>query len=235
VGLATVAEGVSRSELVARLIPAYVDVLKQLKVRIGTRFGRRCCWEHRITGIPAARTCCWPQNLAKTLNPKPLLAVSQYGIAVCLWTTSVTRRSVSPRHSVAPTSAINPALVSHLAPPWAVCLDDPRAQLGTDFAAVSQFNIWIALTPRRSKFHNKKKVRCHLMFTAAQELGVPEVQVQEPVLTLPHAASLEADFKKTFEALSVVGVPLHLVTMYDDIGDAYPWVVQLPVQVRTFD
>lgn len=71
------------------------------------------------------------------------------------------------------------------------------------------------------------------MCTAAQELGVPEVQVQEPVLTLPHAASLEADFKKTFEALSVVGVPLHLVTMYDDIGDAYSWVVQLPVQVRT--
>lgn len=41
VGLATVAEGVSRSELVARLIPAYVDVLKQLKVRIRARFGHR--------------------------------------------------------------------------------------------------------------------------------------------------------------------------------------------------
>lgn len=33
VGLATVAEGVSRSDLVARLVPAYVDLLKQLKVR----------------------------------------------------------------------------------------------------------------------------------------------------------------------------------------------------------
>ena len=33
VGLATVAEGVSRSDLVKRLVPAYVDLLKQLKVR----------------------------------------------------------------------------------------------------------------------------------------------------------------------------------------------------------
>jgi hypothetical protein len=33
VGLATVAPGVKRSDLVARLIPAYVDLLQQLKVR----------------------------------------------------------------------------------------------------------------------------------------------------------------------------------------------------------
>ena len=32
-GLATVAPGVKRTELVARLIPAYVDLLQQLKVR----------------------------------------------------------------------------------------------------------------------------------------------------------------------------------------------------------
>ena len=32
-GLATVDKGVSRSELVSRLVPAYVDALKQLKVR----------------------------------------------------------------------------------------------------------------------------------------------------------------------------------------------------------
>lgn len=65
-----------------------------------------------------------------------------------------------------------------------------------------------------------------------QALGVPEVQIQEPVLTLSHAAGLEKDFRKTFDALSAAGLPLHLVTMYDDIGAAYPWVVQLPVQVR---
>jgi hypothetical protein len=34
VGLATVAPGVKRSELVARLIPAYVDLLQQLKVKL---------------------------------------------------------------------------------------------------------------------------------------------------------------------------------------------------------
>lgn len=32
VGLATVAPGVDRSELVARLVPAYTDLLKQLQV-----------------------------------------------------------------------------------------------------------------------------------------------------------------------------------------------------------
>lgn len=63
---------------------------------------------------------------------------------------------------------------------------------------------------------------------------MPEVQIQEPVLTMSHAANLEADFRKTFDALAAVGVPLHLVTMYDDISNAYPWVVQLPVQVPVF-
>lgn len=68
-----------------------------------------------------------------------------------------------------------------------------------------------------------------------KELGVPEVQVHEPVLTLSHAAQLEGDFRSTFDAMSAVGVPLNLVTMYDDIGDAYPWVVQLPVQAISLD
>ena len=28
-----------------------------------------------------------------------------------------------------------------------------------------------------------------------------------------------------------VGVPINLAALYDDIGDAYPWVIKLPVQV----
>ena len=42
---------------------------------------------------------------------------------------------------------------------------------------------------------------------------MPEVQIQEPILALSHAAELEADFQKTFEALAAVGVPINLVTM----------------------
>ena len=32
-----------------------------------------------------------------------------------------------------------------------------------------------------------------------------------------------------------VGVPINLAALYDDIGDAYPWVIKLPVQVRSSD
>ena len=66
----------------------------------------------------------------------------------------------------------------------------------------------------------------------SQELGVPEVQVAEPILTLSGAAALEKDFTATFDAFAKVGVPINLVALYDDIGDAYPWATQLPVQVR---
>ena len=64
-----------------------------------------------------------------------------------------------------------------------------------------------------------------------QALGVPEVQIHEPILTLSGAADLKADFAAAFAAFAEVGVPINLVVPYDDIGDAYPWVVQLPVQV----
>lgn len=37
VGLATLAPGADKSTLVARLVPAYVDLLKQLKAREGTQ------------------------------------------------------------------------------------------------------------------------------------------------------------------------------------------------------
>lgn len=67
---------------------------------------------------------------------------------------------------------------------------------------------------------------------AAQALGVPEVQVAEPILTLSGATALEGDFASTFAAFSAVGVPINLVALYDDIGGAYQWATQLPVQVR---
>ena len=66
-------------------------------------------------------------------------------------------------------------------------------------------------------------------------LGVPEVQVHEPILTHEAAGALRADFEATYEALAAVGVPINLVTYYDDIGDAYTWAVQLPVAAVSLD
>jgi hypothetical protein len=71
-----------------------------------------------------------------------------------------------------------------------------------------------------------------MTYVCAQELGVPEVQIHEPVLALSHAAELKADFESSFKAFATAGVQLHLVSSYDDVGAAYPWVVTLPVQVR---
>ena len=42
-------------------------------------------------------------------------------------------------------------------------------------------------------------------------LGVPEVQLHEPILTHSDAASLKSDFEASYKALSAVGVPINLV------------------------
>jgi 5-methyltetrahydropteroyltriglutamate--homocysteine methyltransferase len=42
-------------------------------------------------------------------------------------------------------------------------------------------------------------------------LGVPEVQLHEPILTHSDAASLKADFEATYKALAAIGVPINLV------------------------
>ena len=59
-----------------------------------------------------------------------------------------------------------------------------------------------------------------------KSLGVTEVQVHEPILTIPDAASLEGDFKTTFAEFEKSGLFINLVTYYDDIGAAYPWTVK---------
>ena len=57
-------------------------------------------------------------------------------------------------------------------------------------------------------------------------LGVSEVQIHEPILTIADAASLESDFTATFAEFEKSGLFINLVTYYDDIGDAYPWAVK---------
>ena len=66
-------------------------------------------------------------------------------------------------------------------------------------------------------------------------LGVPEVQLHEPVLTLALAPQLRADAEQAYAALAGA-VPLHLVVPYDNVAEeVYGWLVQLPVDAIGLD
>ena len=56
-----------------------------------------------------------------------------------------------------------------------------------------------------------------------------QVQVHEPILVTPDSSSLKSAVEHTFAELSKAGVPINLVTFYDDLGFNYEWVVKLPV------
>jgi len=73
------------------------------------------------------------------------------------------------------------------------------------------------------------------LLTALKDLGVEEVQMHEPALVLGDAANFREFFESTYPSLAAVGVPLHLVTYFDDLGDTYPWVMQLPVSAISLD
>ena len=60
------------------------------------------------------------------------------------------------------------------------------------------------------------------------------MQVLEPALALFDAPALRESFQAAYAALDGV-LPLNLVTFYDDLGDAYPWAVQLPVAAVSLD
>lgn len=72
------------------------------------------------------------------------------------------------------------------------------------------------------------------MLKSLKQLGVPEVQIHEPILTIHKADQLQSDLEATFSEFAKIGLPIDLVTYYDDIGSTYSWVVKLPVQVRFF-
>jgi 5-methyltetrahydropteroyltriglutamate--homocysteine methyltransferase len=67
-------------------------------------------------------------------------------------------------------------------------------------------------------------------------MEVPEVQLHEPVLVTASALELESLAQKAYAALAEAGIPLNLVTYFDDIDAAvFPWVLGLPVDVITLD
>ena len=61
-------------------------------------------------------------------------------------------------------------------------------------------------------------------------LAITEVQLHEPILVTSQAGSLQGAVEKTYRQLATVGLPMQLVTYFDDLGDTYGWVTQLPVE-----
>ncbi|MDI9638018.1 5-methyltetrahydropteroyltriglutamate--homocysteine S-methyltransferase [Geitlerinema splendidum] len=74
-----------------------------------------------------------------------------------------------------------------------------------------------------------------LLLSKLKSLGVVEVQIHEPALVLGDTANFKALYQSTFDSLSQVGLPIHLVTYFDDLGAAYPWIVELPVAGISLD
>lgn len=66
------------------------------------------------------------------------------------------------------------------------------------------------------------------------QVKVGEVQLLEPALVMPEAAGLRGLYEESYEALAGV-LPINLVTFFDDLGECYPWAVQLPVQAVSID
>jgi 5-methyltetrahydropteroyltriglutamate--homocysteine methyltransferase len=73
------------------------------------------------------------------------------------------------------------------------------------------------------------------LLRALAERGIEEVQIHEPVLVLDQAAALQARVTRAYETLADTGVTINLVTYFDDLGEAYPWVVDLPLDVISLD
>lgn len=66
-------------------------------------------------------------------------------------------------------------------------------------------------------------------------MGVPEVQLHEPSLATDAGAASKDVYESAYKQLSAVGCPIDLVTYYDDLGEAYPWVINLPVAAISLD
>ncbi len=68
-----------------------------------------------------------------------------------------------------------------------------------------------------------------------REEGFVEVQLHEPALVLHDAPLLREAYEVAYASFAESGLRLNLVTYFDDLGEALPWVLALPVQVLTLD
>ncbi|MGQ9872974.1 5-methyltetrahydropteroyltriglutamate--homocysteine S-methyltransferase [Leptodesmis sp.] len=68
-----------------------------------------------------------------------------------------------------------------------------------------------------------------------KNLGVIEVQIHEPALVLGDANNFKEVYQSTYDSLHRVGLPIHLVTYFDDLGSVYSWAIELPVAGISLD
>ena len=73
------------------------------------------------------------------------------------------------------------------------------------------------------------------LLTQLKALGISEVQVHEPILVTSSAANLKEIISTTYTQLAHADIPIYLVTYFDDLGTAYPWVMELPVTGISLD
>ncbi|MEM9509382.1 MAG: 5-methyltetrahydropteroyltriglutamate--homocysteine S-methyltransferase [Cyanobacteria bacterium P01_E01_bin.35] len=73
------------------------------------------------------------------------------------------------------------------------------------------------------------------LLTELKTLGIDEIQIHEPALVLGDAPSLKEHFQTVYSELATVGLDINLVTYFDDLGETYPWVIELPVAAISLD
>jgi 5-methyltetrahydropteroyltriglutamate--homocysteine methyltransferase len=73
------------------------------------------------------------------------------------------------------------------------------------------------------------------LLTELKTLGIEEVQLHEPALVLGDAPNLKSHFQTVYTELATVGIGINLVTYFDDLGETYPWAIELPVAAISLD
>ena len=66
-------------------------------------------------------------------------------------------------------------------------------------------------------------------------LGTVEVQLHEPALVLGNQEDQKQRYQNAYASLAETDLPINLVTYFDDLGEAYNWIVELPVAVISLD
>eukprot|EP00892_Ulva_mutabilis_P010097 jgi/Ulvmu1/745/UM010_0118.1 len=73
------------------------------------------------------------------------------------------------------------------------------------------------------------------LLAEVKKLGVPEIQLHEPALCMSQAVEDKVVYEGAYKAIAGCGLPINLVTYYDDIAETYSWVVTLPVAAISLD
>jgi 5-methyltetrahydropteroyltriglutamate--homocysteine methyltransferase len=66
-------------------------------------------------------------------------------------------------------------------------------------------------------------------------LGIKTLQIHDPILVFNDSTQLKAHFQIVYAELAKAGLDINLVTYFDDLGETYPWVMELPVKTISLD